>query len=438
MQSDCFQAIAHSSCQSSELVRLNAFDWHCYPNELPVLRSIQLASPFLIATELLPQCEVCVVVPARNEAEHLESALTALAHQTDLQGQPIDSTRYEVILLLNNCTDASATIARQFAANHPQFVLHVVERILPPEEAYIGRVRQILMDEAYRRLCSLKRDRGIIASTDGDSHVDSTWVAAILHEIDKGADAIGGRIVTDSFSRAALDNSARAYYLRSVGYSHLITELESFIDPIPFDPFPRHHQFFGANFAVTAEFYAKAGGMPPVRTPEDVAFQQALIEAGARFRHSPIVRVTTSARQAGRTPSGLANQLTQWQKMGQNNLPFLVEPLEAIETRLQARHQLRKLWWQLLSGRQPTAAEVFHLADCLAVSSQWLWQQLNQTSSLGRLLRQIEQRQQEEAIWQTRWSLVRIEEAIADLRLRVYQFRQFHQVNYAASRSPQL
>jgi hypothetical protein len=82
--------------------------------------------------------------------------------------------------------------------------------------------------------------------------------------------------------------------------------------------------------------------MPPVHTPEDVAFQQALIEVGARFCHSPLVQVTTSARQAGRTPLGLANQLTQWQIMGQNQQPFLVELLAAIEARLQARHQLRK------------------------------------------------------------------------------------------------
>lgn len=432
MQGNCFQAIAHSSCRSSELTCQNIPDWQQYPTEPSFDPSLH-SSLCLVAAVPLPQCEVCVIVPARNEAEHLERALAALANQVDLQGEPIDPARYEVILLLNNCTDESATIARRFAANRPQFVLHIVERILPLQEAYIGRVRQLLMDEAYRRLALLERDRGIIASTDSDSCVDSTWIAAILYEMGKGADAIGGRIVTDSISRAALNHAARVCYLRSVGYHHLITELESLIDPDPFDPFPRHHQFFGANFAVTAQFYARTGGMPPVRTPEDVAFQQALIEAGARFRHSPIVRVTTSARQAGRTATGLANQLAEWQKMGQNQQPFLVEPLEAIETRLRARQQLRKLWWQRFAGESILAAEVSPLADRLAVSGEWLWQQLDQLTSLGQLFQRIEQQQ---SIWQTRWSLIRIEEAIADLRLRVYQLRQVHSAKSVKSVHP--
>jgi glycosyltransferase involved in cell wall biosynthesis len=168
-----------------------------------------------------------VIIPARNEAEHLPTALETLASQMDLQGRPLDPARYEVILLLNNCTDDSATIAHQFAAKHPRFVLHIVERVLSPEQAYVGRLRQLLMDEAYRRLCKLNRSRGVIASTDGDSFVDSTWVAAILSEIGKGADAMGGRIVPDPVSRMALDRTTKAYYLRSVGYHSLIAELES-------------------------------------------------------------------------------------------------------------------------------------------------------------------------------------------------------------------
>lgn len=430
MQGNCFRAIAHSPRQSNQLIDQNSGDWNRHADPFALPQAIQSAA-LLIGADPLPQCEICVIVPVRNEAEHLEAALTALMNQIDLQGQRLDPNRYEVVLLINNSTDHSVLIAQQFAAQQPQFVMHVVERMLPPEEAYIGRVRQLLMDEAYRRLRLLERQRGVIASTDGDSCVGSTWIAAILHEIEKGADAVGGKIITDSTSRASLDASTRAFYLRSVGYHHLITELESLIDPDPFDCAPRHHQFFGANFAVTAEFYARAGGMPAVRTPEDVAFRQALIEAGARVRHSPMVRVTTSARQAGRTPVGLASQLTQWQKMGQKKQPFLVESLKAIEARLQARHQLRKLWWQLFAGGEPAASEVLLLADQLAVSGEWLGQELLQLTSLGQLFRRVEQRQQEEAIWQERWPLVRIEEAIADLRLRIHQLRHSHPMPYA-------
>ncbi len=179
-------------------------------------------APALVEKVPLAQCEVSVIVPACNEAESLPATLSALAHQVDLQGQRLDSRRYEIILLLNNCSDNSVAIARNFAQQHPDLVLHIVEKTLPANEAYIGRVRQILMDEAYRRLISLGRKRGVIASTDGDSQVSQTWIAATLYEINCGADAVGGRIITNQSDRAKLDPHAKSYHLREVGYRYLI------------------------------------------------------------------------------------------------------------------------------------------------------------------------------------------------------------------------
>ena len=85
----------------------------------------------------------------------------------------------------------------------------------------------------------------MIASTDGDSQVSPTWIAAILHEIAQGADAVGGRIVLDPSGLACLSAHARACHLREVGYRSLIAELESYLDPDPHNPFPRHYQNYG-------------------------------------------------------------------------------------------------------------------------------------------------------------------------------------------------
>lgn len=380
------------------------------------------AHPLQIARPPLPQCRVCVIVPVRNEAEVLEASLVALAHQLDLKGCPLDPTQYEIILFANNCTDDSAVIARRFAQRHPALMLHVVEQTLPAVEAYIGRVRQLLMDTAYTRLMAIGHPRGVIASTDADTRVAPTWIAATLQEIAQGADAVGGRIMTDGPGRAALDAHARAYFLRCVGYHFLLAELEAFLDPDPFDRYPRHHQHFGASLAVTAEMYARAGRMPAVRTPEDVAFYRALLRTGARFRHSPLVRVTTSARSVGRTDIGLANQLNQWATMGQRQQPFLVEPVAAVETRLHARRQLRNLWRRRLEGYGISEA-IVPLAKQLQISPDWLWTELAQAVTVGALWEQIEQRQHQEGLWQQHWGLERIEQAIADLRLRLYKLR---------------
>ena len=382
----------------------------------------------LVQTPPLPECEVCAIVPVRNEAENLESTLAALSHQTDLQGQSLDPTRYEIILLANNCSDNSAAIARLFAKTHPHLNLHVVEKTLPPTEAYIGRVRQILMDEAYHRLMSIGRTQGVIASTDGDTRVAPTWIAATLHEISLGADAVGGRITTDPTQRAQLDPYTRACHLREVGYRYLIAELESYLDGDPHD-FPRHFQHYGASLAVTAQMYKQAGGMPAVRTPEDVAFYRALDLVNARFRHSPLVRVVTSARQTGRTNIGLANQLNQWSQMGSQNQPFLVESAAEIETRLQARHKLRVLWRCVLNDYQISCRDIAACADVLGVGYEWLLQELGLDHTFGLLWSRVEQRQQEEKIWSGRWKKVRISVAIADLRLLVDSLRRQHKGN---------
>ena len=377
----------------------------------------------LVFTPPSPYCEVCIIVPVRDEAQNLTVTLHALAHQTDLEGRPLDRERYEIVLLANNCTDDSAAIARRFAKQHPTLALHVVEVTLPPSEAHIGRVRQILMDEAYRRLKTLDCPRTAIASTDGDTQVAPNWVAAILQEIDLGADAVGGRILTDPTSRAALDPITRLYFLREVGYLSLMTELEAYLDPDPHDRWPRHYQHFGASLAVTPQMYERAGGLPVVRTAEDVAFYKALLRVDARFRHSPAVRVVTSARQVGRTQNGLANQLSQWAEMGRQYQPFLVEPPQAVEARLQVRRSLRVSWQRLQSGHQLASNHVGMLADHLGVDTRWLVNALEHSQTFGLLLEQIE-RQSKGAWSELPARKVEIGQALSDLRLRLHCLRR--------------
>lgn len=387
-----------------------------------VKSAVEIVDSLVQATPLAT-CEVCVIVPVRNEATTLWRTLTALLQQYDLKRQRLDYHRYEVIVLANNCTDESVTIARQFAQAHPDFVLHVVERTLPPSEAYIGRVRQLLMNEAYQRLISIGRKTGIIASTDGDSYVSPTWIAATLVEIEQGADAVGGRITLDQTELATLEFYAKLCHLREVGYRSLIAELEAYLDPDPVDPFPRHYQHYGASLAVTAQMYAQAGGLPAVRSPEDTAFYRALVRTNARFRHSPRVRVVTSARQTGRASQGLANQLNQWSTMGQQNQPFLVESPAAILARLQARCQLRSLWHSRLEGCAINLVDITQLANVFAISDRWLIEALSQPCTFGDLFEQVEQQQQHAGIWAARWPLVRIETAIAELRSTVARLR---------------
>ncbi|WP_373540576.1 glycosyltransferase family 2 protein [Chamaesiphon sp.] len=367
----------------------------------------------LISTPPIAQCEISVIIPVKDEAHHLIATLAALARQTCLAGQPLCPRQYEVIVLANNCTDNSAAIARQFAREHPHLAIHVAEMTLPPERAYIGYVRKLLMDEAYHRLMGLGRQRGIIASTDGDTQVAPTWIAATRAEIATGADAVGGRILTERQSRHALSPQARTFFLQEVGYRFLVAELEYYLDPDPYDPLPRHYQHYGASLAVTAQMYATAGGLPPVRTPEDEAFYQSLLRVNARFRHSLRVQVTTSARATGRSPVGLANQLTKWSEMP-GDAALKVEPAAAVISRFRSRRKLRLVWQRLSQGQHLSLPEIESLADRLGVTKDWLLIELFRPQTFGRLFEKVSQHQQQSYL--SRWPLIDVQTAIMELR----------------------
>ncbi len=293
----------------------------------------------LVETPPLSSCELIVTIPVRDEEDRLLETLTALAQQIGHGNRPLDPSHYEIILLINNSIDASAAIARSFAHAHPSLALHVVEIDLPSEDAHVGRARRILMDTACERLESLGRDRGVIAMTDADTVVAADWIAAMLGEFDAGADVVAGRILVDPAGFADHDQHARQFHLRDVTYRYLVAEVEARLAPDPFDPLPRHFQHFGPSMAVTAAMYRRVGGIPPLPSLEDVAFYDALRDVGARIRHAPSVRVTTSARPDGRTGFGFAVQLRLWSEMGARDEPLLVESLPAIIDRVAGPHR---------------------------------------------------------------------------------------------------
>ncbi|MGF1588946.1 MAG: glycosyltransferase [Pleurocapsa sp.] len=367
----------------------------------------------LVSQSPLTSCKVCVIVPVRNEAFNLKATLLALTNQTDLKGQALDKNCYEIIVLANNCTDNSAEIARRFAQTQPDLILHVVEMTLNSDRAHIGWVRKILMDEAYRRFKAIGQNFGVIASTDGDTRVSSTWIAATLAEINNGADAVGGRIITNSRERSKLDKNTRLYYLRHLRYGYLTSQLETYLDP-DFESLPRHHHHYGASLAVTAQMYDKVGGLPPLRSSEDVALYDAIKRVDARFRHSPTVRVITSARTIGRAEAGLGDRLSQLNVMAQKHQPILVEPAKSVKLRFCLRRWLRYLWQNMQQGNVPVELAV--IAQKLALSSELLAETILRSPTFGLLVERIGQAQQDNHDLDRNWQKVTIQKAIADLQ----------------------
>ena len=392
---------------------------------MPITHSPKIHfSESLVDQSPLETCEACIVVPARDESVRIEKCLSALVGQVDPDGRPIDPSKYEVIVLANNCHDETAARARAFGARHPRLVLHVVEINFPPERSYVGCARKLLMDEACRRLFLLGRPDGIIVSTDADSFVDPGWIAGIMREVDAGADAVGGRIVADRVERLLLHPSAELTYLRQVAYDFLIAELEDLIDPDPFDPFPRHFNHIGASLAVTAGLYAQIGGLPDVLEDEDKALYKAILRSGARFRHSLDVRVTTSARLDGRVEHGFSAGLRHFGSLGQQSRPLLVESVSASEIRLRARHALRELSREVQLNRPLISSRVRGVARSLGISGSWLWHEVFRAQTWGQLMERVDLRQKSEGEWEKLWPPISLAEAVAALRIRLSNLRR--------------
>jgi hypothetical protein len=378
-----------------------------------------LAESHLFPVPPNPDCEAIVVIPVRDEQETIAGTLESLASQTDSTGRKIDHRHYEILLLINNTSDRSALIARQIAERYPSLALQIAEIDLPEPCAHVGQARRMLMDAACKRLKSLGRLRSVIATTDADTIVAPTWIAATLDAVKHGADAVGGRILVSPDDLNTMDPSARLYHLRDVGYRYLISRVEAAIDPPPGDPWPRHFQHFGASMAVAAETYCNVGGLPIRPALEDVALYRRLVQIDATIRHSPDVRVYTSARQEGRTGFGFAVQLHRWAEMQRSEQRLLVRSASEIIDEFRARRQVRTLWKTRQLGIRPAGKEVRPLAGQLAVEPELLDSLVSERRTFGDVWQTLREEQQDIGAWTSRYPPVDIAQATQELRYRI-------------------
>ncbi len=367
-------------------------------------------SCFKTAPALLHTTQVSVIVPVRNEAEHIWQMLDALRLQTNIKGEPVPHCLYEVLVLINNNTDSSAEIAARYQQQYPDFNFYFDEVQLPATIANVGTVRRMLMDKAYERLTTLGHENSIIASTDGDTIVDSCWLHHIMAEVAGGYDAVGGRILTKGHV-----GHARQYHLKDVTYRCLLAKAETMIDPHGHGPMPRHFQYFGASLAVTCKMYRQAGRLPQVPHLEDVAFHKALLKHDARIRQSFDVKVYTSARLEGRVAVGFSEQLRKWTHERNANVQQTVEPVNYSLLLIHARSRLRRCWQHYKAKGCFQSNDLWAADQLVGAGTAVLAEQLATAAYFGKIWDSAEQ------ILHHRYALLRehpqlIDEAIAQLR----------------------
>ena len=371
----------------------------------------------------LPLCKISIIIPARDEAANLDRTLRAAVCQINLDGEKLDPRTFEILVLANNCTDETAAVARRWSNREHLPPVHVAEIALPKSEAHVGRARRILMDEALRRSGGRGAENArVIASTDGDTRIAPDWTAATLFEINNGAEAVGGRILIEQ-NQPGGTTAARGYHLRDAAFHLLLAELEHRLDPQPHDPFPRHHQHFGASFAVTAEIYERSGGLPPLPHLEDIAFFDSLQQIDARFRHSPRVRVETSARHAGRVAVGLSRQLDRWVRLAERDALHTVASAGEMFNWFSARRRLRLFWKNAHAKNLRERSEIEIFARSLKINPLRLRRKILESKTFGVLARFLWIEIKENTDWNRRYPVADIRKSTADLRFILEKLR---------------
>lgn len=242
-----------------------------------------------------PALRVCVVVPARDEEDLIGKCLKALATQ-----ESVAHDEYEVLLVLDRCTDETEARAREIGAAHPALTLHMLDG--PGEGS--GPARRVGMDAACARLLQVGRPGGLIACTDADTVVALDWLAAQLRAASQGARAIGGRI--ELADDGSLPESAWRRHVEQGRLRH-----ERLLSEPGLAGQTQHWQFSGASLALKAEVYREIGGLEPLTALEDENLESVLRHHDISIDRLLSVRVTTSPRLVGRAKQGLSYDLAR-------------------------------------------------------------------------------------------------------------------------------
>lgn len=248
-----------------------------------------------------------VAIPACNEVEQIERCLAALAVQRDDCGAPVPEGAFEILVFANNCSDATADVARAFAGSVPHPITVVEERLTPDKQS-AGWARKRSMDLAAASLTK-RGGNGIILTTDADSSVAPTWFAETTKEFERGVDCVAGYIDANPLEIVNLGSRFLGRGRLEDTYLRLVAEIYARCDEQPHDPWPNHRVSSGASLAVTLAAYTTIGGLPPRAVGEDSALTETLKRAGFKVRHSMNVVVSTSCRLDGRAQGGAADTM---------------------------------------------------------------------------------------------------------------------------------
>lgn len=207
-----------------------------------------------------------VVIPVHNAADTLHLQLSALAIQEC-------DDPFEVIVVLNRCTDDSAQVAQRFASS---LHLKLLEADDKPSAAYARNAGAAASMAAVVLFC------------DADDQVGATWVRDMVQALER-ADFAGGRVIVD---RDDLADWAYERFYRVLDGSCLSVHNQ------------RIHYPISASLGCRREAFESVGGFDesfPGAAGEEVDFAIRLFRAGFTVGEAPTAELLYSPRRSFRS-----------------------------------------------------------------------------------------------------------------------------------------
>jgi hypothetical protein len=110
---------------------------------------------------------------------------------------------------------------------------------------------------------------------------------------------------------------------------------------------------------------------------------------------------------------GLAAQLRKWADLSEGST-LKVAPAAAMIDWFKSRRKLRSIWQQLLAGSNISVDEVEPVAGKLGISTNWLFAELLQDRTFGKLFDRVTQRRHQSDL--NYWQPIDVTIAIGKLR----------------------
>lgn len=223
---------------------------------------------------------VGVVIPARDEADHIALALASIDVARVSLSHDVTTA---CVVVADGCVDRTAELCRAWTgAMGPPTVIEIADRC-------VGAARATGTDWVLANTARADSDVWI-ANTDADSTVPADWLAQQLVLAEQGVAAVAGIVkLADWTDRHVLDRFTETYVLGADG---------------------THEHVHGANLGCRGDAYVDAGGWRDLVTAEDHDLWRRLGRRHTRVSSTSVV-VTTSARLTGRAPAGFAGELVK-------------------------------------------------------------------------------------------------------------------------------